>query len=269
MLQSPEIRHWVSNFDTIDPMSEVAQLLTTVKRELKSRGLTYRDVARALALSEPSVKRLFASGRFTLGRLADVAGLLGLTLAELAQQASASVPRLQTLTPAQERQLVDDMKLLLVAACALNGWSLADVTSTYRLTQAECLQRLLRLDRMGLIELLPGNRVRVKVARDFDWLPGGPIRRFFREQGEQDFLEGGFDAAAESLSFVQGMLTDPARAQLDLELRRLRSRFSALHDECVASPLERKHGVGLLLATRPWEPRAFKALRRKRAPNPS
>lgn len=51
----------------------------------------------------------------------------------------------------------------------------------YRLTRAECVKYLLMLDRMGLVELLPGDRIRPRVARDFDWSPDGPIRRYFME----------------------------------------------------------------------------------------
>ena len=71
-------------------MTETQQLLAALKRELRVRHLTYRDVAKALGLSEPSVKRLFSSGRFTLDRLAALTGLLGLTLAELTLEGVAS-----------------------------------------------------------------------------------------------------------------------------------------------------------------------------------
>ena len=243
-------------------MSEVTQLVAAVKRQLKSRGLTYRHVAQGLDLSEPSVKRLFASGRFTLARLAEIADLLGLTLAELVQEAADAVPRLRTLTVDQEKHLVSDQKLLLTAVCALNNWSLVDITAIYRLTEAECLKRLLVLDKMGLIELRPGNRVRTKVARDFDWLPDGPIQHYFRTKGQQDFLDARFDGDGESLLFVQGMLNDAARAQLATELRRLRARLAALHEESIPTPLPRKQGIGMLLAMRRWEPVSFRELRK-------
>lgn len=42
------------------------------------------------------------------------------------------------------------------------------MVDTYQLTRADRLKRLLVLDRMGLIALLPGDRIRLKVARDFD-----------------------------------------------------------------------------------------------------
>src|SRR5580704_10643876 len=50
--------------------TEIIQLIATIKRELKAQGLTYKDVARALKVSEASVKRVFASERFTVARLA-------------------------------------------------------------------------------------------------------------------------------------------------------------------------------------------------------
>lgn len=157
-------------------MTQITQLISTLKQRLKAAGMTYRDVAQALDLSEPSVKRLLASGRLTLERLAQFCELLGLTMAELLQEAERSTPRLQMLTREQETQLVSNEKLLLVAVCALNHWSLEDIVSAYCVSKAECIKHLLVLERMGLADLKPGNRIRLLVARDFDWLPDGPIR---------------------------------------------------------------------------------------------
>ncbi|HEX8787390.1 MAG TPA: helix-turn-helix transcriptional regulator [Telluria sp.] len=243
-------------------MSEVSQLFTTIKRQLKLQGKTYRDVAAALGLSEASVKRLLTSDTLGLDRLVEISNMLGFTLAELAQEAAVSETRVRTLDAAQERELVSDTRLLLVAVCALNHWALADMLAVYKLSEAECLQKLLVLDRLHLIALMPGNRIRLNVARDFDWLPDGPIRQYFRTQGLVDFLDSAFGGADQSLAFTHGMLTDSAIATLQTELRRLRARFAELHQESLASPLLKRRGSGLLLALREWEPAAFTALRR-------
>ena len=243
-------------------MSEVTQLLTTIKRQLKVQGKTYRDVAAALGLSEASVKRLLTSDSFGVDRLVEISNLLGFTLAELAQEAALTGTRLHTLSEAQEKELVSDTKLLLVAVCALNHWTVADILAVYRLTEAECVQKLLHLDRLHLIALMPGNRIRLNVARDFDWLPDGPIRRYFRTQGLADFLDGAFDRPDETLAFTHGMLTESALAAMQVEVRRLRARFAELHEESLAAPLPKRRGSGLLLALREWEPAGFTALRR-------
>jgi transcriptional regulator with XRE-family HTH domain len=243
-------------------MSDVDQLLATIKRQLKLQGKTYRDVAAALDLSEASVKRLLTSNTLGIDRVVEIARLLGFTLAELAQEAALGATRLHTLTAEQERELVSDTTLLLVAVCALNHWTLADMLAVYRLQEAQCLHKLLLLDRLRLIVLLPGNRIRLNVARDFDWLPDGPIRQYFRTQGLDDFLGSAFAGAGESLAFSHGMLTESAIATLQHELRRLRARFAELHEESLAAPLAKRRGSGLLLALREWEPAAFTALRR-------
>jgi hypothetical protein len=243
-------------------MSESEQLVATLKSELRARGLTYRDVAVALELSEASVKRLFASGNFTLDRLAALARLLGYSLAELTARAAARTPRLQVLSEAQERELVSDIRLLLVAVCAVNQWTLAEMVASFRLSEAEGIQYLLRLERLRLLALMPGNRIRLTVARDFDWLPNGPIRAYFRLQGQDEFLDHTFTGPGEELMFVHGMLSSAQVADLLAEVRALRRKFGQLHDASAALPLGERHGGGLLLAYRPWEPRAFAALRR-------
>lgn len=243
-------------------MSEASQLLQTIKQHLRQQGKTYRDVAEALELSEPSVKRLFASGRFTVDRLVQISNLLGYTLAELARDAQAAQPRISTLTETQEREVVSDPRLLLVAVCALNHWEMAEIMQYYRLEQAECIKYLLRLDGLRIIDLLPGNRIRLNVARDFDWLPGGPIRQYFTRHGLAEFLTSDFSGRDEAMVFVNGMLTERAIEQMQQELQRLRKRFAELHEESLSAPLAERHGKGLLFAMRTWEPDDFSALRR-------
>lgn len=243
-------------------MSELAKLVDCTKRLLKQQGFTYKTVAQSLGLSEPSVKRMFATRRLTVERLIDIGNLLGFTLAELAQEAAISEGRVHSLGEAQECELISDPKLLLVCVCVLNQWTAADITRVYALTEADVISYLVRLDRLRLIDLLPGNRVRLNVARDFDWLPDGPIRGFFRLNGMGDFLGGGFAEDGETFVFANGMLTEAAAAKMQSELGRLRRRFAELHEESLSAPLEKRRGLGLLLAMREWELAAFTALRR-------
>ena len=243
-------------------MTEQIHLISTIKRQLRQQGKTYRDLAIELGLSEPSIKRLLSSGQLSVDRLIQVSHFLGFTLAEIAQEAALSQSRLRTLSEAQEKELVSDPKLLLVAACVLNHWGLLDIVRAYRLSETECLKRLLKLDKLHLINLLPGNRIRLNVSRDFEWLANGPIRRYFREEGLSDFLNGAFSQNDETLTFTHAMLTESATIKMQAELAKLRQRFSELHDESLSAPLAKRRGTGVLLAMREWEPVGFTALRR-------
>ena len=64
-------------------MTASGALLRAIKSALRMRGLTYRDLARLLEVSEPTVKRDLSKGRFSLRRLDQICAALGLTLADL------------------------------------------------------------------------------------------------------------------------------------------------------------------------------------------
>ncbi len=247
-------------------MTEITQLLETIKYQLKQQNKTYSDVAEDLNLSEASIKRLFSSSSdapVTLERIVQIAHFLGFSLAELTQEACLSQATIKTLSAEQEKVLVSDPLLLLVAVCALNHWSMSDIISTYQFSETECLKKLLKLDQLRLITLLPGNRIRLNISRDFDWMSEGPIQHYFRDQAMPDFLDARFHHDMESFQFSHAMLTDVAAQKMQTELRQLKRKFAELHAESLQSPLKKRHGIGLLMAMRPWEPAMFSRLRKK------
>ncbi|WP_336366113.1 helix-turn-helix domain-containing protein [Marinobacter sp. C2H3] len=242
-------------------MAQTAAIVTELKRQLRAHGLTYQDVAEALGLSEASVKRLFSERQFSLKRLDQVCALMGMDISDLVRNLAPEA-RIEKLTLSQEQELVSDIRLLLVAVCALNRWRYADILAHYTLAEPELIQCLARLDRMGILELLPGNRIKVLVTHDFTWQANGPIQRFFESEVQQDFLRCRFNGPGELRLFVSGMLSPRSNDTLQQKLRRLALDFRHCHDEDQALPLDQRYGVSLLLAMRPWEIDAFEALRR-------
>ncbi len=246
-------------------MSQTAALVGELKRVLKARKLTYAQVAKALALSEATVKRMFSRNDFSLERFEQVCQLAGVSVSELAREVDRERNFLTGLSLAQEKEIVGNPKLFLVAVCALNHLSLEQIVAHYDLGKSECIQLLLRLDRIGFLELLPNNAIRLKVARTFAWLPDGPIRRFFLERAEREYFRGAFDREGEFIAVVNGMLSAASNAQVVARLRRLAREFSELHDDDKRLALGERRPASLLLAVRPWELDAFHALRRRRA----
>lgn len=72
-------------------VSESAQIIEVLKRTLKSRGITYRDLARRIGLSEASVKRIFSAETFTLERLETICMAMGMSMSEIVRMASESL----------------------------------------------------------------------------------------------------------------------------------------------------------------------------------
>jgi len=60
-------------------------IVETLKKVLKARGMTYADLAQALRVSTPTVKRQFSQRTFTLERLEEVLRVLELDFYELAR----------------------------------------------------------------------------------------------------------------------------------------------------------------------------------------
>ncbi len=243
-------------------MQESRKFLTALKQALRTRGLTYADVAQALGVAESSVKRLFSNGRFTLERFERICSLAGLSLTELAREAEAMTSRPRQLTRAQEAELVTDTRLLLVAVCVLNHIPPTAILERYSLTESELVRSLTRLDGLGLIELGVENRVRLLIDREFHWLPDGPIAQYFASELRTDFLDPCHRTVRQE-RFLHGLLTENAITELEEQIARLRRDFARLHEASRRAPLEARSAHVLFLASGPWEPRAFETLRRQ------
>lgn len=251
-------------------MSSTADLVRALKAELKHAQLSYADLARALGLAESSVKRMFsARGEMPLSRIDAICAALRLDFADLARRVADEQVLLEQLTPEQEHAVVADKKLLLAAICVQSQWSLAQITAEYALSEAECIKYFAQLDRIGIIELKPGNRYRLKLAKTFRWRPHGAVMQYFREHALLDYFSGGFDRADEGLLLVHGSVARHLAPMFLERLRRLAQDFAQAHRDQQPLRAPDQTGYTLLLAMREWEFEAFTQLRRAKPQSPS
>ena len=243
-------------------MSTTADLVTALKKELKAAQMTYADLALALGMAESSVKRMLAKGDMPLSRIDAICRALALDFADLARRVAEAQPLLKELSHDQEKAVVADKKLLLMAICALSQWTLEQVVSTYRLTEAECIRYLAQLDRIGIIELRPLNRYRLKLAKTFRWRPHGPVMNYFREHALLDYFAGGFDAPGEGVLLVHGTISRALAPAFMERMQRVAQDFAQQHLADQKLPPRELEGYTLLLAMRSWEFEAFANLRR-------
>ena len=237
-------------------------LIEVLKRELKARAITYADLAGHLGLSEASVKRMFSARDFMLSRLDEICEFAGIELADLARGVAARDRLLLTLTHAQEKELVSDIRLLAVAVACIHHLTYAQIIESYELTEAQLIGLLARLDRLKLIELKANNLIRPLVARAFTWLPQGPIQTFFYTQAQSDFFRSRFDAPGEALVFASGRLSRASAARLAERLKRVVQEFRETHLEDLRLPLDQRPAMSVLVAMREWDFGALQALQR-------
>jgi DNA-binding Xre family transcriptional regulator len=243
-------------------MSTTADLVLALKKELKAAQMTYADLAAALGMAESSIKRMLAKGDMSLSRIDAICRALKLDFAELARRVADAQPLLKELTQEQEKAVVADKKLLLCAICVLSQWTLEQITSYYRVGEAECIKYLAQLDRIGIIELRPLNRYRLKLAKTFRWRPHGPVMQYFREHVVLDYFAGSFDGQAEGLLLVHGSVSRGIAPSFVERMQRLAQDFAQQHQADQKLPEVEREGYTLLLAMRRWEFAAFSQLRR-------
>jgi len=243
-------------------MARSAALVETIKRTLKSRGMSYRQLADELGLSESAIKQMFSSGNMTLKRLDALGEVLGLDISDLIALTEAGEKRIEQLSVTEERALVDDLVLLVVAYCAVNHWSFEDIVERYDITETECVKRLAQLDRMKIIELQPGNRIKLLISTNFDWQPNGPIENFFRKQVQSQFFSSRFSEDGELRLVKNGDISIRSQHMLAERLRGVGEIFDSTVFEERKLPNDERRGTTMVVAIRHWQFTAFAKLER-------
>lgn len=245
-------------------MSTTADLITLLKTELKTARITYALLAERLGMAESSVKRMFSkSGDMPLSRIDEICRILNLDFAELARRVADTQPLLLELTLAQEKAVVADRKLLIVAICVVSQMPAEEILATYRFSEAELVRALTQLDRLGIIDLRPGNRYRLKVAKGFRWLPHGPVMAFFRKEVLQDYFAGGFDGESEMLMVVHGEIGRGLANSFRERLMRVGQDFSNQHLADQKLPPDQRRPYTIVIGMRSWLMTALAEMQRR------
>lgn len=241
---------------------QTVQLIETLKQQLRSHSITYKDLAHTLSMSEANIKRMFSQHKLSLERLETICNLVHMDIFQLAQKANQLQHKISELTLEQEQELIKDQKLLLVAQLCLSDWTFEDMLTKYQLTETQLIQYLARLDRINFIELLPNNRIRKRVSPHFKWQTDGPIRQFFGKHIQSEFFNSRFDQKNEKILFISGMLSDDSNQKIQSLIEELGTAYRQQLQQDKNLNLNHKKGVSLVVGLRNWELSVFNELRR-------
>lgn len=243
-------------------MARSQSLVAAIKRELKSQGLSYQKLAQRLKLSESAVKQMFSGENMTLKRVDAICDVLGLDIDDLVRLAGDKDHQLEMLSIEQEKELIGDARLLLVTYCLINSWSFKEIIERYTFSEHDCIRYMARLDKMRLIELLPGNRIKPLIAINFQWQKDGPIERYFRGAVQSQFFNSTFSEALSLRLVKNGDLSPQAIHQLIDRMNSAGQLFDDLNREERKLPTNKRAGATMVLAIRHWEFDAFRQFER-------
>ena len=232
-------------------MSDVPGIVDALKRALRAHRITYNVVAEALDMSEANVKRMFKSQSVTLGRVEQICRLMDMDLPDLFQMYDASRQRLKQLTVEQEKELVNDTRLLMIAVAVRNHFTFEEILDHHHIGEMDVIRCLAKLDKLKIIDLLPNNKIKLRIDENFSWIPHGPIESFYEKTIQKEFMTGRFPSNSRLFSF--GLLSERSIAVLNTKLRALAHEFIELSKQDRKLPLELRHSAGMLTGIRQWE----------------
>jgi len=242
-------------------MQQTKAFLGAFKRGLKARGMTYADLAKALGLSEASVKRLFSRESLTLARAEEIATALDMTLLDVAKlAASASDSTSSELTLEQEKALAADPCLFSLFHLLLFGRKLPKLLQEYEISKESAERATRALESLGLVERTPRGTVRLLVKRSVSWRARGPLREAYELTVRRQFLDGAFEGDDALRKFATRRLSAASRALMIRKLKRLMtemdglSEVDAVDDEDTGAPTKGDVAItSLFVAFRPFE----------------
>ncbi len=239
--------------------TETNSLLQALKRELRRQNITYKAIASKLDLSETSIKRIFSGKNITLERLESLCQIAQTDIAGLVKLAEQDRENSDQLSCDQEQAIIADIRLVLVLVCIVNHWQFHEILEKYDFKETELFRYFAQLDKLNIIELLPANRYRLKLSRQFSWQASGPIQKFFTESVLQEFLKPSLDDSSNHLKFVWGMLTPESANELNRRIQRIVEEFLKMAEFDTRTSVHKKMTSSLLVLFREdWEPVEFK-----------
>jgi DNA-binding cell septation regulator SpoVG len=152
---------------------------------------------------------------------------------------------------------------LLVAVCVVNGYRFEQIIEQYTFDELELIQKLAQLDRLNIIDLLPGNKIRLCISPTFKWHTGGPIQRFFQQQVQEAFFQSYFSAEDEKLVMATGLMSLPTNKKMQQKLQKVIDEFYQICQSDDSLDMDEKHGTSLVIAMRRWTFPLFNPWERK------
>jgi DNA-binding Xre family transcriptional regulator len=247
---------------TVEPANETARIVSSLKRIMKSRAMTYAQLARDIGLSEPSVKRILSRQTLTLNRLAQICRALDVSIHEVARLAAeVSADSTDTLSLEQETALAADWNLLACFYLLANGHTGREIAAELRAEERQVRRWFVRLHALRLVELRSNLRARPRVASAIAWRKDGPVRRLYEQRAREEFLTSLFSAAGEAQHFRSAELSDASWRVFLRKLERLSAEFRDLAEIDRSLASREKRSVAMFIAGRPWVFSMFRPLR--------
>jgi DNA-binding Xre family transcriptional regulator len=148
---------------------------------LKARGMTYADLAERMGVSEPTVKRIFAGHDCKVSRLLEICDILEVPLADVLHRAERTSEEASVLPVATEARLAAEPSLFFLFILLREPIPQQEIEQRFALSGEDMFRLGRELEKLGLAEVHPGNRIRITRKEPFRFRPDGPLIPLLKE----------------------------------------------------------------------------------------
>ncbi len=230
-------------------MSTCIILVDRIKSHLKKRGITYAQLAKAVAVSESTLKRWFSSKNLSLKQLDQVCIAAGITLEELTR--TPLEENLQKyFTEYQENLMSLKEEYLVVFYLVAFGKSFDEILKEYKFSPVKLRQALSKLESVGLVDVHIKNRLIPKVGLGTMWIPKGKLSQKYFYLIRDEFMNSYFVEDSESQLFLSGRLSNESSKLIQKKLDKVSQEFRELY--LLDANDKNANNISLFIGMRPW-----------------
>lgn len=227
-------------------------VVENLKAQLKLRGISYRQLAQVWSVSESSIKRIMSSDEISLSRIESACLAMNLHIGDFFRQINfPNESGLFYLTVEQEKWLSKEPETLNYFLLLNEGRSPSEILRDYSISNEKNIKILNQLEKWGLVEVHPNNRIKRKFLGNLRFRKEGPLGQQIETVVRLEFLNSTFEKNDEyftflHLNFVSG------------DLQKYKSKILEIFKEMTTqSEKNRNHpnatSYGITMAMRPWD----------------
>ena len=212
---------------------EYNSLIDSLKAVLKGRGLSYAELASVLSTSEVTIKRVLSpkTGQYS-PRFFEILEHLDISLFDLVDLAKGKSGRKFWLSSEQEKYFLKHLAHFAIFREVYRKRSLVSIRDRFGLSKKELFKILLGLEKINLVEVMPGDLVRVVPCGTLELKLNSPLEMKMRRELTGPFLEEFYnlEIIGDSKSFLNSEIEMSKQCYKDFqkELKEIERKYCQL-----------------------------------------
>jgi transcriptional regulator with XRE-family HTH domain len=168
--------------------TQVSNLKSFLKRKLRQKEMTYHDLAMQIGVSEVTIKRWLTLRDLKLTQLGKIAKVLDFSIFDFIEDGFTKEGILEEYTLEQEQYFVKNPTAAYIFLKSLMGYGLDEISKTAQVSRTQFLRLLKEMEKVGVLELWPGDEIRVRLRGPFRFRNQGPNARCYAPLFEKILL---------------------------------------------------------------------------------